>query len=144
MGDYIVPADDRQRMNEITRYLQKDIAVRDGTGQTGTVHVHYHAAPVVIDPQPVDQNPGQSVLEKYVPYFIVLLGGVVIFACLAIVLIMIAPVLMGLMAMAVGILVAVAVSAIAVSAAVRGMRISDTDHKMFDQRIQATRPPKRK
>lgn len=144
MGDYIVPGEDRKRMNEITTYLQKDIAVRDGTGQAGAVHVHYHAAPVVIDPRPVDQNPGQSMLEKYVPYFIVLLGGVVIFACLAVVLIMIAPVLMGLMAMAVGILIAVAVSAIAVSAAIRGMRVSDTDQKMFDQRIQATQPRKRR
>lgn len=68
---------DQDRLNEIVKYLGENPTA---TGVPGGqhVHIHYHQAPV--NTEPVNQNPGQSVLEKYTPYYIMALGGFVILA----------------------------------------------------------------
>lgn len=74
------------RLNEITRYLQANpTPPQDIGGQH--IHVHHHYAPPVISNAPVDQNPGQSVLEKYAPYYVMFLGGIIIVAGVTVVLV---------------------------------------------------------
>jgi hypothetical protein len=72
---------DQDRLNEIVRFLGENPTPPPGAPVTAGdqhVHIHYHQAPV--NTAPVDQNPGQSVLEKYAPYYVMFLGGLVIIA----------------------------------------------------------------
>lgn len=73
---------DQERLNEIIKYLGENPATPDAPGGQ-QVHLHFHQAPV--STAPVDQNPGQTVLEKYTPYFVMFLGGIVIIAGAAVV-----------------------------------------------------------
>jgi hypothetical protein len=131
---------DSKRMNEIMEYVQADVARRETVGAAGgEVHIHYHAAPVVIDPAPVNQNPGQSVLDKYTPYFLVLLGGTIILAIVALVLVLLAPVLMAIMATVVGSLLAVGVVAIAISGSLRNVKQASMDEKIVNAALKRTR-----
>lgn len=127
---------DSQRMNEIMQYVQADVARRETAG--GEVHVHFHAAPVVSDPAPVAQNPGQDVLAKYTPYFIVLLGGSIILAIVAVVLVMLAPVLMAIMATVVGSLAMIAVVAVAISGSLRNLKQAELDGKIVNAALKKT------
>lgn len=68
---------DQDRLNEIVKYLGENPTATNVPGGQH-VHIHYHQAPV--NTEPVNQNPGQSVLEKYTPYYIMALGGFVILA----------------------------------------------------------------
>jgi len=68
---------DQDRLNEIVQYLGQNPGATEVPGGQH-VHIHYHQAPV--NTAPVDQNPGQSVLEKYAPYYVMFLGGLVIIA----------------------------------------------------------------
>lgn len=77
---------DQERLNEIQEYLRANPTtppggypggvVADGGGQH--VHIHYHQAPY--NTEPVEQNKGQKVLERYAPYFVMFLGGFIIVA----------------------------------------------------------------
>lgn len=71
---------DQDRLNEITQYLQANPTLPDTVPGDQHIHVHHHYAAPVITNAPVDQNPGQSVLEKYAPYYVMFLGGFVIIA----------------------------------------------------------------
>lgn len=73
---------DQDRLNEIVKYLGQNPGATEVPGGQH-VHIHYHQAPV--NNAPVDQNPGQSVLEKYAPYYVLFLGGIVIIAGAAVV-----------------------------------------------------------
>lgn len=88
----------------------------------GEVHVHHHYAAPVIDNRPVEQNPGQEVLERYAPYFILLLGGLVILAIVAVVLVLLAPVLMTMMVTVMVVAVCLVVLVIAVAGSVKALR----------------------
>lgn len=76
---------DEDRLNEITRYLQSNPTPPESVGGNH-IHVHHHYAAPVISNAPVDQNPGQSVLEKYAPYYVMFLGGIIIVAGVTVVL----------------------------------------------------------
>lgn len=71
---------DQDRLNEITEYYRQNptppAQFSPGSGGEQHIHVHYHQAPY--STEPVEQNKGQSVLEKYTPYFMVFLGGFII------------------------------------------------------------------
>lgn len=110
---------DDDRMTAIQKYLAENPSVRD---TPGGVHIHFHNGPIIQDPQPVDQNPGMKVLEKYTPYLFIGAMCCVPVGGLAFVVTLFIPAILALTAMIVGSLVAVAVCAIAVSAAIRNMR----------------------
>lgn len=76
---------DEDRLNEITAYLQANPTPPEAVGGQH-IHVHHHYAAPVISNAPVDQNPGQSVLEKYAPYYVMFLGGIIIVAGVTVVL----------------------------------------------------------
>lgn len=71
---------DQDRLNEIVQYLNANPTPPEEVPGGQHIHVHHHYAAPVISNAPVDQNPGQSVLEKYAPYYVMFLGGFVIVA----------------------------------------------------------------
>lgn len=87
------------------------------------IHVHHHYAAPVIDTRPVDQNPGQDVLDRYVPYFIVLLGGLIIMSGLVVVLVMVTPVLVAILGSVVAVVIAAAAALGAVAVLMGGMAV---------------------
>lgn len=110
---------DESRMTAIQKYLAENPSLKD---TPGGVHVHFHNGPVIQDPQPVNQNPGMTVLEKYTPYLVLGAMCCVPVGGLIIVVIVLIPTILALTAMIVGFLVAVAVCALAVSAAIRNLK----------------------
>jgi len=110
-------ADDR--MAAIQKYLAENPPVRD---TPGGVHIHFHNGPVIQDPQPVDQNPGMKVLERFTPYLIIGAMCCVPVGGLALLVFLMIPAILATMALIAGCLFAVAICAIATSAAIRNMR----------------------
>lgn len=119
---------DDARLNEIIRYTQTDLARRDledafqSAGSTGgEVHIHLHAAPdPVATVQPATGAVEQpDVLAKYAPYYLLILGGVVILGGLAVVLVMLTPVLLAILGSVVSLVIAsaAAVGGVAVAMA---------------------------
>lgn len=110
---------DDERMTAIQKYLAENPSVKD---TPGGVHIHFHNGPVVENPNPVDQNPGQNVLEKYTPHLVlgaicaVPVGGLV-----TLVVVMI-PAILALTAMVVGFLLALAVCVIAAAMLVKNVK----------------------
>jgi hypothetical protein len=110
---------DESRMTAIQKYLAENPSLKE---TPGGVHIHFHNGPVIQDPQPVEQNPGMKVLERYTPYLVIGALCCVPVGGLALVVVLMVPAILALTAMVVGSLLAVAVCAIAVSAAIRNMR----------------------
>jgi hypothetical protein len=125
----------RKQVVHRTTYLPAT-GERETPGQPGEIHIHHHYAAPVISTEPVDQNPGQSVLDRYTPYFFVLLGGMVIVGGLAVILVMLAPVLIAIMGSVVALVIAVtaclgavAVMMIGASAAIKALRETPEEPK---------------
>lgn len=110
-------ADDR--MTAIQKYLAENPSLKE---TPGGVHIHFHNGPVIQDPQPVDQNPGMKVLEKFTPYLVIGAMCCVPVGGLALLVFLMIPAILATMALIVGSLVAVAVCALAVSAAIRNLK----------------------
>lgn len=104
MSDDRTPA---RRVDAITEYLQQ---MPTGSGEVH-MHVHHHYPAPAQDLRPVDQNPGQNVLERYTPYFLVLLGGMVIITGCAVIVYMIIGALVPLLAVATVLVLAMGVAA---------------------------------
>jgi hypothetical protein len=127
--------DDRERMKEITEYVNREAARREA--DSGTVHIHYHATPA--GPAPVEQNPGQTTLDKYVPYFFVLLGGVVILACVGVIAVMLVPVLLTFAVTAAVVMGGFAVCCVAIAAMIKSLGQTRNDRKIVDQALRSRR-----
>lgn len=125
----IVPDGDRKRLAEITEYLSGELAAR-GPGETGGIHVHYHAAPVVLPDPPAAQTRGEVVLINAAPYFILLLGGVIVLACVGTVAVILVPALLALAVTCAIVLGSFTVFAIAVAAMVRSLRSTKTERQV--------------
>lgn len=115
---------DQDRANElqrITDYFRENPTAKmpdfpDGTPQGGQhVHVHHHYAAPVIDTSPVQQNQGQSVLEKYTPYFMVFLGGMIILTGCALILFAFAAVLAMILLVVLAVVLATAILAMVIA-----------------------------
>lgn len=104
MSDDRTPA---RRVDAITEYLQQ---MPTGSGEVH-MHVHHHYPAPAQDLRPVDQNPGQNVLERYTPYFLVLLGGMVIITGCAVIAYMIIGALVPLLAITTVMVLAMGVAA---------------------------------
>lgn len=116
---------DSDRMKEIAEYVQRDLATRDGP--VPQVHIHYHAAPVE-PPAPLPaQSRGEVVLINAVPYFVILLGGVVILAAVGVITVLLVPALMALAVTVAVVMCGFAVCLAAAAAAVRSLRQSKTE-----------------
>lgn len=129
-------AEQSERLTEIVRYLEEDRAAelaRQAAAGGQHVHIHYHAAPPV-EPQPVVQSQPDMITRAF-PVFVTLLGGMIIVGGVVAMLVVLLQALM--MAM-----IVTAVCAVAVAAAVGSLRSSKTDSKIFEQRLEATRPGK--
>jgi hypothetical protein len=79
------------------------------------IHIHHHYAAPVINTAPVEQNPGRDVLERYTPYFFVLLGGMIIVGGLAVILVLLTPVLTAILGSVVALVLAAAAATGAVA-----------------------------
>ncbi len=124
-----VPESDRQRMAEITEYLQGEL---DRQGQAaGGVHVHYHASPAPVATSPAGQSRGEVALINATPYFIILLGGVVILACVGVVTVLLLPALLTAVVGVAVVMGGFAVCAVAVAASVRSLRQSKTETQVI-------------
>lgn len=133
------PEGDRQRMAELAEYVRGEIVSRGGDlGQT-KIELHYHAAPVKIDTAPVDASAGDAVLAKYTPYFIVLLGGVVILACVGVVTVLLLPALLTMVTMIAVVMGGFAVMSIAVAASVKSLKQSASDRDVVRQAVKGGR-----
>lgn len=109
MGNDIERQERQARLNGIAEYYRSNPPATTDHGQH--VHIHHHYAPAPVPSGPVDQNPGQSVLDRYAPYFVLLLGGCVILAIAAVIAAIIIPMIVTLL-----ISVAVCIGAVAVLA----------------------------
>ena len=133
------PESDRQRMAELVKYVRGEIDSRDHTDSVPKIEVHYHAAPVVIDTAPVEPNAGDRVLEKYTPYFIVLLGGVVILACVGVVTVLLLPALLTMVTMIAVVMLGFSVATLAVAGSVKSLRQSASDRDVVKQAVKTGR-----
>lgn len=133
------PESDRSRMAELVEYVQGEIVSRgNDLGQT-KIEIHYHAAPVVIDTKPVDQNAGEAVLAKYTPYFIVLLEGAVILAIVGVITVLLIPALMAMVTMIAVVMVGFSVAALAVAGMAKSLRQSASDRDVVKQAVRSGR-----
>ena len=117
---------DESRMTAIQKYLAENPSLKE---TPGGVHIHFHNGPVIENPNPVDQNPGQNVLEKYTPHLI--LGAIccVPVGGLALLTVFFIPTILALTAMIVGFLLALAVCVIAVGFLVKNFKETPTKGK---------------
>lgn len=135
----IVPADG-DRARELTEYLAGELARRGITGPGGaapTVHVHYHAAPPA--EAPAAPTGGQAALDRAVPYFIILLGGVVIVGGVGAVVVMLIPALLALAVTAAVIMGSFTVFALVIAVVARSLRQSKTEAKAASKLIDRAR-----
>jgi hypothetical protein len=127
----------QERLAELVEYTRTDLARRDReivTGDGQHIHIHHHyAAPEPVTPSAPER---MDIASRYAGHFVLLLGGMIVLAGVAVVFAMIAQALMVAM-------ISTAVCAIAAAAAVRSMRASDTDHKIIKERLKATEPRRR-
>lgn len=124
-----VPENDQERMAQITEYLQGELQAR---GQSaGGVHVHYHAAAPAAATPPAAQSRGEVALINATPYFIILLGGVVILACVGVVTVLLLPALLTAVVGVAVVMGGFAVCAVAVAASVRSLRQSKTESRVL-------------
>jgi hypothetical protein len=123
-----IPDGDRQQLAAITEYLEGELA-RQGR-DAGGVHVHYHAAPIAPAPAPAVPTAGQQALDRAVPYFIILLGGVVILACVGTVVVLMIPALLALAVTCAIVLGGFALLAVSIAASVRSLRQSRTEQQV--------------
>lgn len=133
--------DDRdrtERLNEIIAYTKRDLSRRDD--QEGAVHIHYHEAARPEPPPP----PAPDIATKYAGHFMLLLGGCVILALIAVIAAILIPMIMGMLislAICVG---AFAVSAVAVAAAVKSLGSSNESGKINREAMKDLRDSRRK
>lgn len=111
---------DDERTAEIARYLASEVEKRGA----GTVNFNFPQAP---PPAPVLAP--QSVLDKYTPYFIVMLMGCIILAIVAVVVVLLAPAIMALMTAVLGVMAGIVALVFAVAAAVKALGKADRDRK---------------
>lgn len=133
------PKADRDRMNDLAEYVRGEVAARGGDGPVPKIELHYHAAPVVIDPTPVDPNAGDALLRKYTPYFVVMIGGVIVLASVAVIAVMLVPVLMSMVVMIAVVMLGFAVASAAVAATVKSLRQSASDRDVVRQAVKRRR-----
>lgn len=115
------------RLNELVAYTRRDLAARGVVpGDGSEIHVHYHAPAPVAEQK---RSSGDELLSRATPYFVLLLGGCIVLAVLAVALLMLTPVLMAIMGGMVSLVIAaaaalgaVAVLMIGGSAAIRNLR----------------------
>lgn len=126
MGNELEAREREARLRGIEKYYRANPPAPT-TDQGKEVHYHFHQAPV--DTAPVDQNPGQSVLDRYTPYFILLLGGVVILAIVAVIAVVLLPMIVTVL-----IALAVCIGAVAVLAIAVGGSLGHLNKQKMDQR----------
>lgn len=130
MGNDLERQERDARLNGIAEYYRANPPAITDQGQHVHVHHHYAPAPVHQDTRPVDQNPGQSVLDKYAPYFVLLLGGVVILAIVGVIAAILVPMIVTML-----IALAVCIGAIAVLAVAVGGSLGHLNKQRMDQTV---------
>ena len=112
-------------MAELAEYVRGEVARRDG--EAPVIQIHYHAAPVEPPAPLAEQSRGEVVLINAAPYFLLLLGGVVILACVGTVTVLLLPALLTMVVMVAVVMGGFAVCTVAVAASVRSLRQSRTE-----------------
>lgn len=112
---------------EITRGIRNDL-VRQGADPQ-KIEIHYHAAPSQA-PAPVTPTADpMAPAARLAPYFVILLGGAIILALVAVITIVLVPAIMALATTVAIIMCGFAITVVAVAAAVRSLRTSKYDVK---------------
>lgn len=125
------------RLDEISKYFSANPTPPEPVGGQH-IHVHHHYAAPVISTEPMNQNPGQSVLEKYTPYFMVFLGGLVIIAGATVILMFafaaVAMILLVLLGCLAGLVLVGAVAAVIIKSHTEGGALRDLSRAQSKQR----------
>jgi hypothetical protein len=114
------------RLPELIDYVRGDLARRDAAGDQH-VHVHYHQAPAPTGPIEPTRPAGMAALDCYVPYFLMLLGGMIIVAGVGALAIMLLSALVSIMISLAICAGAVAVLAVAVGGSVKAIQNGQHD-----------------
>jgi hypothetical protein len=115
--------------DDVVAYLRREIAEREIPEGT-KIEFHYHApaqAPAA-PPAPPTADP-MAPAARLAPYFVILLGGVIILAIIAVITIMLVPAIMALATTLAIIACGVAIMFVAVAASIRSLRYSKHDAK---------------
>jgi len=95
------------------------------------IEIHYHAGPPAAPPAPPAADP-MAPAARLAPYFLILLGGAIILAIIAVITLLLVPVLMTFATMIAIMMGSFAVCMIAVAASVRSLRYSKYDAKRHE------------
>lgn len=130
MGHDLEPR--RETPSEIIAALKGEIESRRISG--AEIHIHYHAGAPAAPPPTCAHAHAPNAADKAIPYFVILLGGCIVLALIAVITIMLVPAIMALTTMITGFLIAFAVAASAAAASVRSLRTSKMDLAASRQR----------
>lgn len=122
---------------EIVAYLSTEIT-KHGADRS-QIHIHYHATPSTAPPAVPVPETRPDIATRMVPYFVVLLGGMIILAGVGAITVLLVPAIMSLAVTLAAVAGGIAIMFVAVAAAVRSLRQTGTDHRIMDQRMKATR-----
>ena len=136
MGHDLERQERAARLNGIAEYYRAHPPA-ETNDHAQHVHIHHHYAPAPVDTAPVvQQNPGQGVLDKYAPYFVLLLGGCVILAIVAVIAAIIIPMIVTMLISVAVCIGAVAVFALAVSGSLGHLNRQRIDEKLIKKAVK--------
>jgi hypothetical protein len=117
--------------SDVVAYLKREMAQREIPEGT-KIEFHYHAAPAQAPAQAPDTRPAGDPMApaaRLAPYFVILLGGAIILAMIAVITIMLVPAIMALATSIMVFMIGFAFVAVALAASIRSLRYSKHDVK---------------
>jgi hypothetical protein len=127
MGYEIEPRNETPE--DLVAYLKKDLAERGIPEGTTKIELHYHAAAPAAPAAPPAADP-MAPAARLAPYFVILLGGVIILAIIAVITIMLVPAIMALATTLAIIACGIAIMFVATAVSIRSLRYSKRDVQM--------------
>lgn len=119
--------------SEVIAYLKKDLAERE-VPEGAKIEFHYHAPSPAHVPETRPAPDPMAPAAKLAPYFVILLGGAIILAIIAVITIMLVPAIMALATTIMVFMIGFAFVAIALAASIRSLRYSRADVRMASRR----------
>jgi len=127
----------RETPSEVIAMIKGEIAARrlDGGAE---IHIHYHAGAPAAPPPTCAHDHAPNPADRLVPYFVILLGGMIVVGGLGVITILLVPAIMALATTIAIVFGSFAAVMIAIAASTRSLRQTGTDRKIMDQRLRAT------
>jgi len=120
--------------SEVIAGIKSDLR-RQGVPEGTKIEIHYHAAPA--QAPPADVRPARDPMEpaaRLVPYFVILLGGMIILGGVGALTVLLVPAIMAIVTMIAIFMGGFAVVMIAIAASIRSLRYSKRDVQMAKKR----------